>query len=88
MNLHQQLSRTLFCFHVLTHITFLQNSSHNVTVEKNFFQGGNQSFQYDHHYHGQKKGDPLSCVEHVLMCFYLSFRAFLSRLLILFLILL
>ena len=42
---------------------------YDLTVQKNFFQVGNQYFQYNYHYQGQQSlipyADPLSCMRNV-----------------------
>ena len=71
--LHQLWSRALFCFHFLIHgVTFFEIhlKDYNVTVEKKFFQVGDQSFQYNHHYQGQKNVILYSVYDMFLMCLF------------------
>ena len=90
INLYQLLSRTLFCFHFWSMLSFckIYLKGFNPIAEKNFFQVSNQSFQNNYHYHEQQNVILYAVYDMFLMSFCMSFRAILSWLLILFLTLL
>ena len=55
---------------MVLHFFEIHLRDYNVTVEKKFFQVGEQSFQCNHHYQGQKNVILYSVYDMFLMCLF------------------